>query len=111
MNLASAFLIAGGTIAGAVTLNPIVLRVISGAGMILKTAAKFKNYKSKIEKCKFAFTSYEKTLSEIRCFLRGETYDSETFIQNMKVIDEVIIDLSLNYEKYSEKYSETFKKE
>ena len=110
-NLISAFLVAGGTIAGGITLNPIVLGVISGAELLLKTIAEFKNYKSKIEKCKFAFTTYEKTLSEIRCFLRGETYDPESFIQKMKLLDKIIIDLSLNYEKYSENDSQAFKNE
>ena len=92
-------------------MNPIVLGTISGAGLLLKTVAEFKKYKSKIEKCKFEFTTYEKTLSENRSFLRGETYDSKTFIQRMKVLDDIVTDFFLNYEKYSEKYCQTFKKD
>ena len=75
-NLISAFLVARGTIAGGITLNPIVLGVISGAELLLKTIAEFKNYKSKIEKINVSLPLplTRKTLSEIRCFLRGETY-------------------------------------
>ena len=110
VNLASVALVALGTTAGAVTLNPVVLGVVSGAEVVLKTAAEIKNSPSKIEQAKFAYTTYAKTLSDIRCFLRGEAYDSEAFIQKIKVLDEIIIDLGLEYEKFSEKHSKSFKK-
>ena len=90
---------AAGTIARGITVNPIVLGVISESRILLKTAAEIKNYKGRIEKLEFAFSTYEKTLSELRSFLRGEKYDSEAFITKMKVLDEVIIDLSLDWEK------------
>ena len=48
MNCTSSGLVAIGTIAGAATLNPIVLGVISGVGLIVKTANEMKNLKSKI---------------------------------------------------------------
>ena len=60
MNLTSSGLVAIGAIAGGVTMNPIVLGVISGVGLIVKTASEMKNLKSKIEMSKFAFTTYEK---------------------------------------------------
>ena len=41
-------------------MNPIVLGVISGVGLIMKTAMEMKNLKNKIEMSKFAFTTYEK---------------------------------------------------
>jgi len=58
--IGSVGLIATGTIVGAATLNPIVLGTISGAGLILSAFTEAKNYKRKIEMCKFAYTSYEK---------------------------------------------------
>ena len=72
MNLTSSGLVAIGAIAGGVTMNPIVLGVISGVGLIVKTASEMKNLKSKIEMSKFAFTTYEKTLSDLRFALREE---------------------------------------
>ena len=53
-------------------MNPIVLEVISGVGLIMKTAMEMKNLKNKIEMSKFAFTTYEKTLSDLRFALREE---------------------------------------
>ena len=58
--IGSTGLAATGTIVGAITLNPIVLGVISGSGLILNTFAEAKNYKRKVEMCKFAYTTYEK---------------------------------------------------
>ena len=72
MNLISVSLVAAGSIAGGVTMNPVILGVISGAGVLLKTVLEMKSYYQKIEQAKFAFTSYAKILAEIRSFLRGE---------------------------------------
>ena len=42
-------LVATGGIVGGVTGNPVILGVISGTGLVLKTASEAKNYKRKIE--------------------------------------------------------------
>lgn len=49
-----------GTITGGITLNPILLGVVNGAGVILTNFGKMKNYKKKIEMTQIAFTTYEK---------------------------------------------------
>lgn len=64
-------LVAAGGIVGGVTGNPVILGVISGTGLVLKTASEAKNYKRKIEMSKFAFTFYEKILTDIRSCMRG----------------------------------------
>ena len=84
MNLTSSGLVAIGAIAGGVTMNPIVLGVISGVGLIVKTASKMKNLKSKIEMSKFAFTTYEKTLSDLRFALREEILTKLNFCLQWK---------------------------
>ena len=70
-------LVAGGVLAGGATLNPIVLGVISGLGLILKTIQEAKNRGKKIEKAKFAFTNYEKALSTLKFALRGGEFDPQ----------------------------------
>ena len=47
-----------GTITGGLTLNPIILGVINGFGILLANFGKMKNYKKKMEMNKIAFTSY-----------------------------------------------------
>ena len=59
-------LVAIGTIAGGITMNPIVLGTITGSNLILSTYTKAKNYKRKTEMCKFAYTTYEKVLVDLR---------------------------------------------
>jgi len=91
--IGSVGLIATGTIVGAATLNPIVLGTISGAGLILSAFTEAKNYKRKIEMCKFAYTSYEEILTDIRSFLRGLEFDDERFLDYIKVVEEIITDM------------------
>ena len=59
--------------------NPDVLGVVSGAELLLKTTSEFKNYKNKIEMSKFAYITYEKTLSDLRRFFWEENHDSQSF--------------------------------
>jgi len=56
-NIGSDVLVVRGTVVGSMTLNPIVLETISGAGLILKTFSEAKNFKRKIEMCQFAYTT------------------------------------------------------
>ena len=67
--MTSACLDVSGTIAGGVTLNPVVLGTISGSHVLLKTRSEIKNYRKKIELCRFAYTSYEQILVDLRSFM------------------------------------------
>ena len=93
---------------GAATLTPIVLRTISGAGLILSAFTEAKNYERNIEMCKFAYTSYEKILTDIRSFLRGLEFDDERILDYIKVVDEIIIDMCPLYDKFEDKYNKLF---
>ena len=111
INLTSSGLVAIGTIAGGVTMNPIVLGVISGLGLVVKTASEMKNLKSKIEMSKFAFTTYEKTLIDLRFALRGGNFDQTEFLSSMEAIDGIVIDLGLDLEKFENEWKEKFSTE
>ena len=89
-----------GTISGGITLNPIVLGVINGVGILLTNFGKMKNYKKKIKMLKIAFTSYEKVLVELRSALRGDEFDKEQFIDKMKAVEAMIIDQTPLADKY-----------
>ena len=41
---------------------------------------------------KFAYTSYQKTLVQLRSCLRGAQFDRETFINETRLLDDMIID-------------------
>ena len=69
--MTSTGLIAIEAVAGGLTLNPAILGSISGAGLALKTFSETKDYKRKIEMTKFAYTTYQKVLLDLRTALRG----------------------------------------
>ena len=97
-----------GTITGGITLNPVILGVINGAGVIVAGIGKNKNYKKKIELSKIAYTTYEKTLVELRAALRGDKFDKDDFIDRMKLIDEMIIDQSPIADRFASRYAKKF---
>ena len=88
MLLSGISLVAMGTIAGGITLNPIILGVLNGAGVVVAGIGKKKNYKRKIELSRIAFTTYDKVLVELRAALRGDSFNKQDFIERMKLIDE-----------------------
>ena len=98
-----------GTIPGGLTMNPIILGVINGVGIVLANVGKMKNYEKKIEMPKIAFTTYEKVSVELRPALRGDEFDKDLFIDKMKVIDEMIIDQTPLADKFTKKCDKKFK--
>ena len=107
-NIGSVLLVVIGTVVGGVTLNPIVLGTISGSGLLLKTYSEIKNYKRKIEMSKFAYTSYSKVLTDLRSFMRGLKYDEKEFLDYVKVIDEIIVDMCPLTDKFEKQYNKVF---
>ena len=90
-------------------MNPIVLGVINGFGILLTNFGKMKNYKKKIEMTKIAFTTYDKALVELRLAMRGDEFDKDQFIDRMKVVDAMIIDQTPLADKYIKKYDKKWK--
>ena len=104
INISGILLMIIRTISGGLTMNPIILGVINGFGIVLTNVGKMKNYKKKIEMPKIAFTTYEKVLVELRPAFRGDEFDKDLFIDKMKVIDEMIIDQTPLADKFTKKY-------
>lgn len=74
-----------GTITGGIPLSPVILGVVKGAGVLVASIGKIKNYKKKIEMSRIAFTTHEKVLVVLRSALRGDEFNDK-----MKLIDEMI---------------------
>ena len=103
------FLVTVGTISGGITLNPVILGVINGAGVIVAGVGKKNNYKRKIEMTRIAYTTYEKVLIELRAVLRGDEWNKQKFVNRMKLIDDMIIDQTPEPDRFEIKYRNKFK--
>ena len=68
LQMGSIGLTATGAIAGSVTLNPIVLGCLTGSGVLIQGYITKSNLSNKVQKCKFAYTSYEKFVYNLKCF-------------------------------------------
>ena len=90
------------------TLNPVILGTITGAGLLLKTASEIKQVANKISMFKIGLSTYEKTLVDLRSFLRGKEYSHEDFIFKMNLVDGEIADLYSIPENFSKKYEKKF---
>ena len=101
-------MVAIGSITGGITLNPVVLGVINGAGVIVAGVGKKNNYKRKIEMSRIAFTTYEKVLVELQSALRGDEWSKEEFVDRMKLVDEMIIDQSPIADRFESRYNKKF---
>ena len=74
-------MLGAGTVAGGFTLNSVILRTTSGAGLLLKTFSEIKDCKKKIEKCKFVHTTSEKVLVDLRASIRGAEFNQTQLTQ------------------------------
>ena len=65
---------------------------------------------TKLNCLKIGLTTYEKTLVDLRSFLRGKEYFHEEFIRKMNLVDGEIVDLYTIPEKIKKKYEKSFSK-
>ena len=98
-------LIAVGAVAGGLTLNPATLGSTSGAGLALKTFSETKDYKRKIEMSKFAYTTYQKVLLNLRTSLRGGSFNKNDFLKGLNIFDDTITDVCSLVTKFKKQYT------
>ncbi|PFX12015.1 Cuticle collagen sqt-1 [Stylophora pistillata] len=103
-SLGSTSLIVIGTLVGGLTMSPIPLAAITGTGLLLKTFTDVKKFERKIDMSKFAFITYERILTELRSYLRGRPFDSTSFLNEVRLIDDTITDLPLMNLKRNNKH-------
>ena len=88
-------------------MNPVILGTITGAGLLLKTTSEIKQYSNKIAMFEIGLSTYEKTLVDLRSFLRGKEYSRDDFIFKMNLVDGDLADLysipEKNFEKIQKK--------
>ena len=106
LNMSSIGLTTLGIIVGSAIMNPIVIGVLAGAGVLIQGYTTRSNLSRRVDETNFAYTSYQKVLTQLRSYLRGLPYDSQTLLSDLKVLDDIVIDLcppvngmSIRYDK------------
>ena len=107
INMTSSGLITIGAVAGGLTLNPVILGSIPVAGLTLKTFSETKDYKRKIEMSKFAYTTYQKLLLDLRTALRGDSFNKNDFLKELNILDDTITDFCPLVTKFEKTIWET----
>ena len=75
----------------------------------LRHYLKLRTIRKKIELSKFAYTTYQKVLVDLRSCLRGNEFNHTAFINEMKLIDELILDLCPLADTFEKQYDKKFK--
>ena len=107
-NIVSAGLVIIGRVAGGITANPIIIGTVTGAGVLLKTFCETKNYKRKIEMSKYAYTTYQKILADLKTSLRGGPFNKQDFLKEVNILDDTIIDFWPSVTKFEKQYGKKF---
>ena len=62
---------------------------LTAAAAFVKGWSDFKKYSHKMDMCRFAYTTYEKTLIELRKDARAHEFDINPFLIKMQTLDEL----------------------
>ena len=85
---------AAGMILGSVTQDSLWVTSLSALGVVLKGWSDFKKFSIKVDMCHFAMTTYAKTLTELRNYVRGLAFDEDGFLIKMQTLDDIITDFA-----------------
>ena len=108
LELSSIGLTSVGVIVGSITVNPIILGSLTASGIMIQAYLTKSDLHKRVDMCKFAFTSYEKILIQLKNYLRGIKYEESNFLTDLKILDDIIIDQSPSVEKYIDKYNNVY---
>ena len=80
-------------------------------GTVIKGWNDFKTLSLKIDMCRFAYTTYDKTLIELRTYVRGLPMEEfEGFLIKMQTLDDTITDFTLPVsDKCVQEYKQRFR--
>ena len=97
-------------VVGAIWEDSLIMIGLTAFGTVVKGWNEFKNFCTKMDMCRFAYTTYEKTLIELRTYIRGlplEEFDG--FLIRMQTLDDTITDLTPpTSDRIIQQYDRTF---
>lgn len=82
---------AASVIVGAVRENSFVVVGLTAFGTVIKEWNELKKFSFKVDMCRFAYTTYEKTLIELKTYVRGLPLEEfDTFLVKLQTLDDTI---------------------
>ena len=95
LNGLALLLVAVSVIVGAVRENSFVVVGLTALGTVVKGWDDFKKFSFKVDMCRFAYTTYEKTLIELKTYVRGLPLDEfDSFLVRLQTLDDTITDFT-----------------
>ena len=95
LNGLALLVMATGVVVGAVRENSFVVVGLTAFGTMVKGWNDFKKFSFKVDMCRFAYTTYEKTLIKPKTYVRGlPLEDFDGFLIKMQTLDEIITDFT-----------------
>ena len=95
LNGLALLVMAAGIVVGAVWENSFAVVALTAFGTVVKGWNDFKKFSFKVDMSRFAYTTYEKTLIELRTYVQGlplEGFDG--FLIKMQTLDDTITDFT-----------------
>ena len=95
LNGLALLVMAEGVVVGAVRENSFVVVGLTAFGTVVKGWNDIKKFSFNVDMCRFAYTTYEKTLIELKTYVRGlplEEFDG--FLIKMQTLNEIIADFT-----------------
>ena len=91
LNALALIIVAAGIVVGSVLENSLLIACLTAAGTVIKGWNDFKKLSFKIDMCRFAHTTYDKTLIELRTYVWGLPMEEfEGFLIKMQTLDDTI---------------------
>ena len=95
LNALALLVMASGVVVGSVRENSFEVVGLTAFGTVVKGWNDFKKFSLKVDMCRFAYTTYEKTLIELKMYVRGLPLgEFDGFLIRMQTLDEVITDFT-----------------
>ena len=95
LNGLALLIMAAGIVVGAVWENSFAVVALTAFGTVVKGWNDFKKFSFKVDMSRFAYTTYEKTLIELRTYVQGlPLKEFDGFLIEMQALDDTITDFT-----------------
>ena len=108
-NVVTLVILALNVIVGSVWKEIFAVLSLTAAATFVKGWSDLKKYSQKMDMSRFAYSTHEKTLIELKTFARGADFDITSFLIKMKTLDDIVTDFAPPMsERFRKMYSEKF---